>query len=267
MTDISDHASSVPSRLGVTGRFEDGELILDLWPTPPILHHGCFRISAVSYVIDAVAGITVDGDPDVWTFTTDMSIRMRPVPPPDPAVAVARVVRRGRRSVTCTVEVTSPDGDPVASSAIGFTTVPRRPDAPPKPSVRPEEAPELFRGLGRLDRPLREEAGIEVVDAAAGIVEVAVTRDLCNPAGTLQGAMVALIAEAGAEELVASRLGGPARVTELDLRYVGKATEGTVRTCSRLLGDTPDAPVEVQLVSEATGAVTTLAYARAIPVL
>ena len=51
-----------------------------------------------------------------------------------------------------------------------------------------------------LDKPLREEAGVEVLDASAGVVGEVVP-ELLNPAGTLQGAMVALVAEAAAEEL------------------------------------------------------------------
>ena len=44
-------------------------------------------------------------------------------------------------------------------------------------------------------------AGIVVLDPAAGSLEMEVTPELRNPAGTLQGAMVALFAEAAAEEL------------------------------------------------------------------
>jgi acyl-coenzyme A thioesterase PaaI-like protein len=52
---------------------------------------------------------------------------------------------------------------------------------------------------------LREEAGIEVIDAAEGVVQVEVTPGLRNPAGTLQGAMVALLAEAAAPPLRAQQ--------------------------------------------------------------
>ena len=76
--------------------------------------------------------------------------------------------------------------------------------------------------LAPLTRPLREEAGIEVVDAAEGVVQIDVTPELRNPAGTLQGAMVALVAEAAAEDLVATRFESPAVVTDLDLRTSGR---------------------------------------------
>ena len=74
--------------------------------------------------------------------------------------------------------------------------------------------------------------------------------------------MVALLAEAAAEDLVTARFGAPAVVTDLDLRYLAKASEGPIRTRSRLLGAGPDAPVEVALVDTSTGTPTTLVYAR-----
>ena len=77
MTDLSSARGSVPSRLGVSTRLEAGELVLELRPQPETLHHGMVRASVLSFVIDVAAGIPLDQDPDVWTLTTDMSVRMR----------------------------------------------------------------------------------------------------------------------------------------------------------------------------------------------
>ncbi|MGZ4757675.1 MAG: PaaI family thioesterase [Acidimicrobiales bacterium] len=266
MTDIPSAAMSVPARLGVSARFADGDLTLDLTPQPETLHHGVVRASVISFIIDAAAGIPVDQDPGMWTLTSDMSVRMRPMPAPERLSAVSRIVRQGRRSVTCTVEVTTDAGAPIATGALGFVNVPRKETDPPKPTVSPDQAPMLFGAIAPLTRPLREEAGIEVVDAAEGTVQVEVTPGLRNPAGTLQGAMVALLAEAAAEELVAARFESPVVVTDLDLRYLGPAQVGPVRTRSRLLGTTPDAPVQVELIDTSTDKVTTLVYARAVTV-
>src|SRR4029453_5203674 len=111
MTDISRAAHVVPGRLGVSAHLDGDALRLELTPRPEVLHHGAVRASVLAYVIDAVAGISVDTDPDHWTLTTDLSVRMRPVPAPARAAAPTPVVRRGRRSVTCTVELTDGGGD------------------------------------------------------------------------------------------------------------------------------------------------------------
>jgi acyl-coenzyme A thioesterase PaaI-like protein len=263
MTDISGQGTSVPGRLGVTARYEYGELILELTPQPETLHHGVVRASVLSFVIDAVAGIPVDQDTAIWTLTSDMSVRMLPVPAPGRIDATATILRQSRRTATCLVELTTVHGALVATGAIGFSKIPRQATDPPKPVVPPGEAPLVFRNPAPLARPLREEAGIEVLDAAEGVVQVDVTPDLRNPAGTLQGAMMALLAEAAAEDLLASRFQGPVVVTDLDLRYLRKAPMGPVRTRTRLLGTGPHASVQVELIDTSTDQITTLVYARA----
>jgi acyl-coenzyme A thioesterase PaaI-like protein len=255
--------TSVPSRLGVTARFEQGELILELTPQPATLHRGVVRASVIAFVIDAAAGIPLDQEPDAWTLTSDMSVLMRPLPAPRRIDATNTILRQSTRSATCRVELTTDEGAPIASGAIGFARIPRKPTDPPKPLVPPGQAPLIFGGGGTLARPLRQEAGIEVVDAAEGVVQVLVTPDLRNPAGTLQGAMVALLAEAAAEELLAARFETPVVVTDLDLRYLRKVETGPVRTRTRLLGAGPDAPVQVELIDTSSGQITTLVYARA----
>ena len=266
MTDIGGPGLSVPNRLGVGARINDGELWLQLEPRPQTLHRGVVRASVLSFMIDAVAGISVDEDPDVWTLTTDMTVRMRPLPAPECIIARNKVLRRGRRSSTCIVELTTPQGAPVCAGAIGFANIPRKASDPPKPMFSPEHAAQFMPGVASLSQPLRDEAGIEVVDAAAGIVEADVTPELRNPAGTLQGAMVALVAEAAAEEFVAARLDSPVVVVDLDLRYLAQTKDGPVRTVCHSLGSTPDAPVQVELVDTSTGQLTTLVYTRALAV-
>lgn len=261
MTDLSADAIHLVGRLGVTARADGGDRVLELVPRPEVLRHGVVRASVLAFLVDAVAGITIDDDPDFWTFTSDMSVRMRPVPAPGRIEARAHVLRRGRRSATATVELTSDGDEPVATGAIGFAKVPRGATDPPKPQVTPGSWSAIFRGAV-LTKPVREEACIEVVDAEDGVVQLAVTPELRNPAGTLQGALVALVAEAGVEELVSSRFGIPAVVTDLDLRYLAQAHTGPVRSRCRLLGSGPDAPVEVELFDTSADRVTTLVYAR-----
>jgi len=266
MTDLSGPGISLPGRLGVAARFDDGHLVLELRPQEETLHHGIVRASVLSFVIDVVAGVPLDQDADVWTLTSDMSVRMRPIPAPERIDATSAVLRQGQRSATCLVELVTDEGAPIATGAIGFTKIPRKVTDPPKPNVPFGQIPLIFRDPTTLARPLREEAGLQVIDPMAGVVEVEVTPDLQNPAGTLQGAMVALLAEAAAEDLMATRFESPFVVTDLDLRYLRKTQVGPVRTRSKLLGTGPDAPVQIELIDRSTGEITTLVYATAVPV-
>jgi len=266
MTDISSAGPSVPNRLGVTARFEEDTLILELRPQEETLHHGIVRASVLSFVIDVVAGIPLDQDASAWTLTSDMSVRMRPIPAPERIEATGTILRQGRRSATSLVELVTDRGAPIATGAIGFAKIPRKETDPPKPNVPLGQVPLIFRNPTTLTRPLRQEAGVVVIDAAEGVVEVEVTPALQNPAGTLQGAMVALLAEAAAEDLMETRFESRFVVTELDLRYLRKTETGPVRTRSRLLGTGPDAPVQVELIDTSTGEITTLVYATAVNV-
>ncbi len=121
----------------------------------------------------------------------------------------------------------------------------------------------MFDGSSVLTRPLREEAGILVLDPMVGSVQMQVAPELLNPAGTLQGAMVALLAEVAAEELVSTRFGVDTVVIDLDLRYLAQTSAGPVETRCSLLGDGPGAPIQVELVDRSADRLTTLVYARA----
>lgn len=267
MTDLPANLASVPGRLGATGLVDERGLVIELEPQDELLHHGVLRASVVAFIVDVVAGVTLDTDPDAWTFTTDLSLRMRPTPAPAKVTASGTILRHGRRSAHCLVEVVDERGEIVASSTLGFAHVPRKPTDPPKPIVSREDVATRFSARDRITRPLREEAEIIAIDTATGVVEMAVRPEVCNPAGTIQGAMVALVAEAATEDLLAS-MEQPVVVTDLDLRYLGQATVGPVRSRCRLLGDDLGScpPVLVELIDLATDRITTLAYTRAVAV-
>jgi len=262
MTDFLDESFSIPARLGVVAELTDREFRLTLHPRPQLLHRGALRASVIAFMIDVVAGVVLDDDPDAWMLTSDMSVRMRPLPAPAFVSTRSTILRRGRRSATAQVDLVTDTGAPVATGVIGFARVQRRQTDPVKPPASPERISMMFDGSRTLDRLLRDEAGIVVLDPVTGSLEMQVTPELRNPAGTLQGAMVALFAEAAAEELASARFDMEAVVTELDLRYLAQTGAGPVQSECRLLGDGPDAPIQVELFDRSSGRLTTLVYAR-----
>ena len=136
MTDVPIHVESLPARLGTTARVVDGDLVIDLEPVPAVLHHGVVRTSVLSYLVDCVAGIPLDRDPDAWTLTTDMTVRARPVPAPDRVTARFRLLREGRRSATGAVDLHTEAGEVLGTGAIGFARVPRREGIRPRSTCR-----------------------------------------------------------------------------------------------------------------------------------
>ncbi len=261
MTDLPVGTSDLPGRLGATAHVEGDELVLDLVPRPALLRCGVVRTSVLSYLVDCVAGIPLQA-PDAWTLTTDMTVRAVAVPAPARVTARFRALRRGRRTSTGRVLLHDQDGHLVGDGAIGFATVAHRDGDPPLPRLPLEDIVARFGSLDPVVRPLRDAAGIDVLDAAAGIVEVAVTRALQNPAGTLQGAMTALVAEAAAEDALSARAGQPVVVTDLDLRYLDRTRAGPVRSRTTLVGEGTDPAAVVELVDLSADAVVALVHAR-----
>jgi acyl-coenzyme A thioesterase PaaI-like protein len=267
MTDVvANFPASVPSRLGASARLgDDGELVIELRPTEFTSRLGIVRTSMLVYVADVVAGIPADTRDDAWTLTTELSVRAAPVPAPVVVEGRHRTLREGHRSATAEVSLVDGDGRSVGVGVASFSRVTRRPDDPPKFRFEIPGSFEAFGAAPPLDEPLRDAVGLRIVDGRAGVVEVEVTPLLQNPAGTLQGAIVAFVAEVAAEELLSAHLRRPAVVTELDVRYLGQARPGVVvRSRARLAGDWDGAPVVVELVDAATGRLVTHVTARGV---
>ncbi|MCU0312161.1 MAG: hypothetical protein MUE36_14595 [Acidimicrobiales bacterium] len=266
MTDISPLATSIPSRLGTTSRVEDGRLVFRITPVPTTCVHGALRTSVMSFAVDAATGVAVDSDPERWTFTSDLVVRMPLTDPPEWIDVRPTVLRDGRRSATCSARLVGADGVEVGYGAGGFTRVDRREDDPPKHPFDPDVARNRWDRITPIEEPLPEAMGLRVLDAAAGVVEVDVRPDLRNPAGALQGAMVAALVEAAAEAALGATWGGPAYVTDLHVRYLAQNRTGPIRSAVRVVGHGPDATALVELTDVSTGRLTTHATARAVPV-
>ncbi len=269
MTDIGPNpsldeivAEYIPARLGTTLDLSGPGLVVSQWANPATTIHGAMRAAAVVFLVDAAAGIALDRDPEMWTFTSNLSVRMPAIAAPTQLLARSITLREGARSSTVSIPITLPSGEQVGLGLASFARVPRRPDDPPKFALNLEELAESWADVAPLDRPLAEAAGIEVIDAAAGTVEVALEPKLLNPAGALQGAMVGLVAEVAAEEMVAAAVGRPQVVTDLDIRYLTQARQGPIRTRSVFVGPPCDASVVVELVDTSLDKVVTVVTLR-----
>lgn len=255
----------IPARLGTTLDISGPELVVSQWANPATTVHGAMCAAAIVFLVDAAAGISLDRDPDMWTFTSNLSVRMPAIPAPVQLLGTAQPLREGARSATVSVPLTLPSGELVGMGLASFSRVPRRETDPPKFALNLEELAESWAGVAPLTSPLAEAAGIVVVDAAAGIVEVPLDQKLLNPAGALQGAMVGLVAEIAAEEMTSAALGEPRVVTDIDIRYLTQARQGPIRTRSMFVGPPADASVIVELVDTSLDKVVTVVTLRTHP--
>jgi acyl-coenzyme A thioesterase PaaI-like protein len=135
-----------------------------------------------------------------------------------------------------------------AYSQVGFVRMPRRPGDPPKPNMT--ESAQHWGEREQLTSLLAEAAGARIVHAATGHVEVALDDSLRNPAGAMQGAMVALVGELAAEELAGHALGAPQVVTDLDVRYLAMGRVGPVVSRASFIGPPASGSIRIELRDE-----------------
>jgi acyl-coenzyme A thioesterase PaaI-like protein len=246
---------------------EDGRLLGRLVPPPAVCTRGTVSAAALAFFVDVVAGVAIDTDTDAWAFTSELSVRAPLAPPPAAIDGCAVILRGGKRSITCEVPMVV-DGAEWGGCFIGFARVPWREGDPPKIVFDPDAA-------GRrppvppLDEPLRAAAGFTSLDPSAGVVGVELRPDLLNPAGALQGAMVAGLAEAAAEDLADHHraLGTDLHVvTELEVRYLAQNRTSPIRSRARFVGSPSEGLIRVDLVDDGgRGRLTTSALARVRP--
>ena len=104
-----------------------------------------------------------------------------------------------------------------------------------------------------LHQPLRVAGGFRAVDPSHGVVTAALQPELLNPAGAMQGAMVAGLAETAAEDFADHhRLLGADRhvVTELDVRYLAQNRVTPIASRAWSVGAAADGLVRIDLVDD-----------------
>lgn len=241
------------TRYGIA-RTGDREAPLAITPYPEVCRAGRLRMTVLAAAVDIVGSLfTRERAGNDILFTTDLSVRMPRTPPPPGLVARGRVLRSGRTGVTTAVALQAHDETRDAASgegaiwAYGETSFARVARAEGAIVTAADLAlPSVF-ASNPLARPLEDEVGVTVVDAARGEVELVLRRAVLNREATLQGALVALLVERAGEVLGESRLRAPQSVVELDLRYLTTAKAGPVRSRAFFLGDPADGMLRVEL--------------------
>jgi acyl-coenzyme A thioesterase PaaI-like protein len=243
--DRTDSPDPVHARIGVHRVAEGDAGLLELRPQPELLAHGCLRISALVLMVDMGGGLHAHraAFPD-WTFTNDLSVRVAARPAPSRIVARTRVLRAGRGTMMTEVDLRGDDGA-FGFGYAGFNRQARREGDHPNPDI--DEAARRWGRFTPLDAPLVDTVGVRVADASQGRVEVAMRDDLRNPAGALQGAMIAIVGEAAAEALLEHQGMAQPVITDIDVRYLAMGRVGPIHSRARLLGGSPTDAIAVEL--------------------
>lgn len=268
VTDLPIDSHSIPQRLGAAlSVHDDGRLTGTLTPVPAICDRGVVPAYALVFLTDAVAGVPIDTDPGSWTFTADLSLRVPLAAPPATITCTSTELRGGHRSSTCDAPLLV-DGGLWGHCFLGFSRVPRRDGDPVKPAFDPASLGRRVHGTP-LDEPLRVAAGFRSDDPSHGVVTAELRPDLLNPAGALQGAMVAGLAEAAAEDLADHlRLLGTDRhvVTEVEMRFLAQNRVSPILSTAWVVGPPENGLIRVDLVDDGgRGRLTTSLLMRVQP--
>lgn len=184
------------------------------------------RPSVLATVADVLTGVlaSVVTQPRV-ALTSDLTVHTLAGLGTDRLSMVGRLVKAGGTLVIGEVWFTAADHErPVALSDVSFIASPRPQDVIPLPIVDRDF------NAGCFDRPFADALGARVV--APGVVEMDRDPYVLQPAGTIQGGAIALVAELAAESL-----SGRA-VDDLQIRYLSTVRAGPARSSARAL--TPD---------------------------
>ncbi len=226
--------NQVLSALGIETSWSDPETMVGRVIVEPRLlarDGGAVGVGGLVPIIDLLAGVRATrlsgGD---WLATSDVWLHEVAPVAAGPLTVSTRVLRAGKRTIITDLGVEA-GGHPAVSATVEFTRIRR--EASAHATAGTEVDPSWTRvGSGPLlDRQLEEACGFRVVDPARGVVELARSPFVANSTGTLQGGVVALLADVAAAALVGPR----ARTVDLQYRFLAPTGDGPARTEARVL--------------------------------
>ncbi|MEM7095439.1 MAG: PaaI family thioesterase [Actinomycetota bacterium] len=193
---------------------------------------GAMDAGALFAVADlAAASTSIAGAGEDWAGTLDLSVRMADAVTTGPLVIEGSVVRAGGTLITVRSELYDGMGtqEPkrfVGMTIGGFRRMKRNTDFNSGPVQRREIGVrrEWARAASGFTQSVRETAGLHEV--APGVIELEKSPYVTNSFGTVNGGTTGIVICAGAE----SALGGRFVAVDVDVRYIGQAKTGPVRT-------------------------------------
>ncbi|MXZ85841.1 MAG: PaaI family thioesterase [Acidimicrobiia bacterium] len=233
----------------VNERPERGWAISRVPLSPAVLTtSGIARLGVIGITADAAGALTalIEAQPD-RIATQDLSYTASGFARQGPLIASCRLVRAGQRLITVTATVADGCGSddpeqaqPVGQAILSFSLIPNRPGYD---DLSPLQDPAMERrtlGLatsGFGDSSLWDAIGLDVVDAAAGVVRVPKTDYVRNSFGTITGGVMIMAAEAAAELAAQEALGAPVAAMSLNYRFLDQTRIGPAQTQTTVLRD------------------------------
>ncbi len=231
---------------------------LSLVPLSPAVlsPSGIARLGIIGVTVDAAGALTalIEALPD-RIATQDLSYTASGHARQGPLIASCRLLRAGQRLIT--VAATLADGcgnddpdqtTPVGEAILSFSLIPNRPGNDDlshlhEPVIERRTMAMAASGFG--DTSLWEAIGLDVVDAAAGVVQVPMTDYVRNSFGTINGGVMIMAAEAAAELAAQHALGAPVAAMSLNYRFLDQTRIGPAQTQTTVLRHSDEGAVAI----------------------
>jgi acyl-coenzyme A thioesterase PaaI-like protein len=219
---------------------DDGGSTARLTITPALLDDtGAVRAGVLATVVDMVGGgLSAQVASPNWIATADLTLHLVGRATAGTVEATTRGLRAGRTTVVLEVLLHN-GGASIGFATMTFSVLPRR-DGNPVITFGGDVARGMSLGIpgSGFTAPVLDALGVDVVDAARGIVEVPVTDYSRNSLGALQGGVVAIAADVAAEQALRTACGAPVTVKDIQLTYLA-LVRSTLRTSTEVLHASP----------------------------
>lgn len=209
---------------------------------------GTLRAGVLATLVDMAGGeAAVNAARPNWVATSDLVLHVtRPVAA-GVVCSVSSVLRTTRSTIVLEVAL-SVEGEPIGLATMTFAVLKARTEVQRMGTGTDESRTDFGLPGSALRLPITEALGARTLEPAAGVVELDLTPYVENSLGALQGGVVAMALELGAEALGGELLGGGVRVLDLSINYLSLLKVGPARTRARVLrGAENEALVRVEL--------------------
>ena len=209
---------------------------------------GTMHVGVIVMLVDILGGLLTARAiyPD-WFATANLFMHTTGRASSGVVVATGLVIRSGRTTVVIEVDICKEAGDSTGSStSIGsaimtFSRLPRREDTL-KFKVD-EDSNEAFHfsmdGSG-LSQHYLDEVGLHILDEGAGVVELNMSDYIRNSLYSINGGMVATLADIAGQYAARKATGKPLITTDLEVHYLEQGKAGPFQTKTTVLRKTED---------------------------
>jgi uncharacterized protein (TIGR00369 family) len=216
---------------------DDGTSVASIPVVPELLgDDGVIRAGVLGTLVDVIGGgLAASTAHPNWIATADLTLHVTGAATSGAVEAKARVLRAGRTTIVLEVSLYA-EGRDIGLATMSFSVLPRRDINPDINETRPDGPSTMALTESRMREPFLDALGLQVVDAAGGVVELPVLDWSKNSMGALQGGAVSAVVEAAAEAALRHASSEPLVVTDMQLTYLAFGRVGPLRTRTTVLG-------------------------------